>query len=120
MSHTSGNWIISDAYPPTEGMVILDEHGFPIADLSIDPILEGYSEKLGISHWGNSPDAQKERSVDEIVANARLIAAAPDLLEALKDLLKEQPSECPTYCFREWELSIDAARDAIAKAEGRA
>ncbi len=49
----------------------------------------------------------------EAIANARLIAAAPDLLAALKVLLrplsKEEIDECPQY---------SQARDAVAKATG--
>lgn len=52
----------------------------------------------------------------EAIANARLIAAAPGLLEALKAIIEEQDQNegyctCKTY---------DAARAAIAKAEGKA
>jgi hypothetical protein len=46
---------------------------------------------------------------------ARLIAAAPDLLEALKKALNE--SGCDgDLCAHRWH---DVARSAIAKAEGR-
>lgn len=50
---------------------------------------------------------------NENEANARLIAAAPDLLKALRDLLAEADdviATCP--------LTRAAARAAIAKAEG--
>jgi len=47
-------------------------------------------------------------------ANARLIAAAPDLLEALKILAKQAESHGAEGVY--W----DKARAAIAKAEGRA
>lgn len=49
----------------------------------------------------------------EEVANARLIAAAPDLLEALKGLVKD----CPTSELLEQRLAT--GRAAIAKAEGK-
>ncbi len=49
------------------------------------------------------------RSRSEGFANARLIAAAPDLLEALKDAVRD--SESPG----QW---LDEARAAIAKATG--
>lgn len=49
---------------------------------------------------------------DFIPANARLIAAAPDLLDALKQLVeRDEP-----VVFSEW---LDVAKAAIAKAEGR-
>lgn len=47
-------------------------------------------------------------------ANARLIAAAPDLLEALKDMLDGHEDACTGY----GEGSADKARAAIAKATG--
>jgi hypothetical protein len=49
------------------------------------------------------------RSMSEQLANARLIAAAPDLLEALEDLCSGDVSN-----QEKW----DAARAAIAKAIG--
>ena len=49
------------------------------------------------------------RSRSEGLANARLIAAAPDLLEALKDAVRD--SESPG----QW---LDESRAAIAKATG--
>ena len=58
---------------------------------------------------------------DESVANARLIAAAPDLLEALRVMLRsfetgEHYETRNPYC----RPYVQAARAAIAKAEGRA
>ena len=50
-------------------------------------------------------------------SNARLIAAAPDLLEALKELLEGNPPG--KVEFHTTEFGIDLARKAIAKAEGR-
>ena len=51
------------------------------------------------------------QSISEYVANARLIAAAPDLLEALEDAASTQPADSPI----KWVLR---ARAAIAKAKG--
>lgn len=59
----------------------------------------------------------------EAAANARLIAAAPDLLEALKSLMEVQ--DCDTDCWCEEDenrprpCEACAGRAAIAKAEGR-
>lgn len=54
-------------------------------------------------------------SREEMLANAHLIAAAPDLLEALDAALE---AECRLMDYRpEWE---DHARAAIAKAKGEA
>lgn len=55
------------------------------------------------------------RSDEERLANARLIAAAPDLLEAAKHLsCCDFPDEVDFRCD-----GCNAARAAIAKAEGR-
>ena len=50
----------------------------------------------------------------ELFSNARLIAAAPDLLEALKSAIKT--AEFERHPHRGWQ---DEARAAIAKAEGK-
>jgi hypothetical protein len=51
-------------------------------------------------------------------ANARLIAAAPELLACLKDLLDN--AEIDALNEPDLELRCDAARAAILKAEGNA
>lgn len=51
-------------------------------------------------------------------ANARLMAAAPEMLEALKAFLRAWRSP-PTGNFEERGEAYEAARTAIAKAEGR-
>lgn len=53
------------------------------------------------------PSSRTQKDWDQVFANARLIAAAPDLLEALEDLLDAVPPA--------WECA-ERARDAIAKA----
>jgi len=80
-------------------------------------------------------------SLEESKANARLIAAAPDLLEVAKRALRYIPTDCVQCrgdkCRERWCIScygddtaeaaiaeakadIDAIRAAIAKAEGGA
>ena len=54
-------------------------------------------------------------------ANARLVAAAPELLEACRLLMKGEPmqqGERNGYIMGALSTAIDAARAAIAKAEG--
>ena len=51
---------------------------------------------------------------EECKANARLIAAAPDLLEALKNLLWQHDNNAGQLCG----MALQDARAAIAKAEG--
>jgi len=64
----------------------------------------------GDIHWPNSNEKQFEWE-----ANARLIAAAPDMLEALKAALCDaEGGDVPT------QATIDAMNAAITKAEGGA
>ena len=58
---------------------------------------------IGISH-------------DEELANARLIAAAPDLLKALETLLSLHDARVDTADA--WNVSMEEARAAISKAIG--
>lgn len=66
---------------------------------------------------------------DEMRANARLIAAAPDLLEALREMvaaddwisaatLTDDPGRDGEHAGERMERAIEAARAAIAKAQG--
>ena len=66
-----------------------------------------------------------EPQCEEQRANARLMAAGPDLLEALKGLLRWMPiypaaADAFVGGREAHQAAIDAARAAIAKAEGSA
>jgi hypothetical protein len=58
-------------------------------------------------------------AVHEMEANMRLIAAAPELLEACKRLLKFNEELCQDTGVSTSYPSADSARKVIAKAEGR-
>lgn len=73
--------------------------GYPVAECRVTPC----------ASWAKGP-----RRYEEGEANARLIAAAPDLLEALSELL-----DANSYYFPEKNPWGDKARAAIAKAGGR-
>jgi len=92
MKHTPGPWLIQQGDEWTDGIVTLHGHnedGTPI-------------------YW---TVASYNRQRDEAKANARLIACAPELLEALRPLTKG------VYWIT--DAQVKAALSAIAKAEGK-
>lgn len=95
--HTPGPWIAVGAWV---------EH----PDDSIPDICTCDPEDMG----------QEGRSDKEIRANARLIAAAPDLLEACKLIVSAFDALAPISAARNEPLQINAARAAIVKAGGAA
>jgi len=60
-------------------------------------------------------------TAEETTANARLMAAAPALLAMLR-LFADMPADTPPPGITKtaWATALDAARAAIAKAEGEA
>lgn len=66
-------------------------------------------------NWNEAEAGERRISWKEAEANARLIAAAPELLEALENLLAVNEGEGGTR-YR----AQDIARAAIAKAKGAA
>lgn len=91
--HTAGPWESSDRY----GMVVTkDKKGWEIADIRPD--------------------------VPEFEANARLMAAAPDLLEALEELKCELilSDVDMDYIESHFRPSLNKAMAAIARAKGDA
>ena len=83
--HTESLWKVH----PTDSTVIIDKYGADIAVVSGD----------------------YENNYEEMEAAARFIAAAPDLLEALKDALEYLQHHLP-------DVTLAPHRAAIAKAEG--
>lgn len=98
--HTPGPWklhrIDSDTVFVTEDRIARGES------------IPGYNRKLvEMPHWSDD-------NYDEKMANTRLIAAAPELLEALKKVFEDYAS--PDW--RNLSTNIDLMKAAIAKAEG--
>ena len=97
--HTPGPWKVS----PTDDTVVIDATGAEVAAIDGDY---------------NDPDTWPQME-----ANARLIAAAPDLLDALQNLLDE--AEDVFVCMADatgidrhnYPSAFKAARAALAKAE---
>jgi hypothetical protein len=119
--HTPGPWRLRDDETPwTEGDAqIAQQYGEPF----------GYTEILfsvaGEDTVAFCPWRPMDRAEDQEVlrANARLIAAAPDLLTALELMLDKDAAMTERFGDR-WPLdlapvhAVNAARAAIAKARG--
>lgn len=101
LKHTPGPWMIQE-----------DNLGCKIIIGNLKMTDEEYSlftcNEIGFT------DGLSDESED--IANARLISAAPDLLEALKDALMVMTSQ--KVRIEEQADAITKARAAIAKAEG--
>lgn len=85
--HTPGPWTAIAAYE--DEFDVVDPRGFRIVEAVSTPILIEWEKALQIDHWADSDDSHIELSTEEQNANARLIAAAPELLEALIGFMKE-------------------------------
>jgi hypothetical protein len=114
VSYTPGPWIVYSGHT----VVPLCDAAKKLGG-SVDPDREAANYAKVIHGMGNCdagsdyPEFHRSRVLkDEAEANARLIAAAPELLDALKDILAI--SEIPACATREKAVA------AIAKAEGRA
>lgn len=93
--HTPGEWHTSDV---GRGLVIYDESGWAVADAKV---------------------FHSRRTMGEALANARLIAAAPDLLVVANDF-KEALAELGPSCeCGQPDCRTTRLRAAIAKAAGQ-
>jgi hypothetical protein len=103
--HTPGPWI-ENVVPTSAGSAItIQSADHRIAIIYVDGIRKGIDDEL-------------PRSIENR-ANARLIAAAPDLLGALQNMLA-QYNTVHGIGDMEMQSAIDFARKTIAKATGAA
>ena len=107
--HTPGPWRVEDWQYPATGR----EH-VPTVQTDTDAIAEA------LPLWHDTEDREAER-----LANARLIAAAPELLEALQECVTDENAACivqndVAYMIRRFKAINDIARAAIAEAGGNA
>lgn len=100
---TPGPWVVEETYDSSRTIAILRD---------FRPAIRVGLHVNALANWVGPSE------VDRIFANARLIAAAPELLAALKTLL---PLVTDARCQRsvKWTSVRAAARAHIAKAEGR-
>lgn len=115
---------------------ILGADGYPVAELRMTAILPDYYTRLGIEHWADAPGrAYIERDPEEVLATAHLLAAAPELYEALKvaledledwvDASHQYQDNSGNWVSREYcechtcNVTLPLIRRVLAKAEGR-
>lgn len=102
-AHTSGPWSVGDVDWQVEGFTYQDVHAGEYGNQSY----------RSVAHVQAAWDGEHaEEMTAEDFANARLIAAAPELLEALATFLAEADAGHVTF------EADRAARAAIAKARG--
>lgn len=105
-THTPGPWLLSD----DQTYITAHDGGTLVCETTVQ-------------RWRNLDAASASggkvasRMIPQSIADARLIASAPDLLEAVESLLLS-----PDLCWDELEpatyKAIETARAAIAKAKG--
>lgn len=110
---TPGPWTAVEKYID-EPLNVIDSNGFKVVSAERVAILDGWDEK-GFQHWGDN-GGHRELNPTEYKANSQLIAAAPELLEALQACEKIL-SEIPLTVDLVEDLLF--ARCAIAKALGQ-
>lgn len=106
--HTPAPWVlVQDHYP--EGLAVISEDGRGWRAKSV----EIKSGKLRVAEvaWMSHHSHYASQSIEEMNANATLIAAAPDLLEACKNICELSRTSDNLHI-------IESALAAIAKAEG--
>lgn len=90
-AHTPGPWFF-DVHPDNTQAVLVDQEGFSIIYLS-------------------------KPFPNDLSKDARLIAAAPDMLDALQSLVDAYQTHFDVMPVA-WQTFDNIARDAIAKAKG--
>lgn len=110
---TPGPWVAVQHY--SDELSVIDSRGFEIVNAEAMPILLDYRNKLGIEHWADSTDGFLELENAEQDANAKLIAAAPELLEALQEIWD---SCCTNAASKPSKKALLMAHAAINKALG--
>jgi hypothetical protein len=111
VSHTPGPWLVR-----------FDEDRFDPSRSTLK-IIDGRDESLNHANGALSLAFINVTAfaphMDEPLANARLIASAPDLLASLIELESMVSEMLPKHGPCGWgELALNQAREAIAKAKG--
>lgn len=104
MTHTPGPWFVERMYEASRTIAMMRDFKGPNVALAVH----------GPQNWIHAAGA-----AEQIEANARLIAAAPELLIALKETLDYWDSTGFSTCEPDCDCLVESVRDAIHKAEGR-
>ena len=106
-THTPGPWCIHRAYANAQTMQVTDDDG-ESWDFTHTYIAQGERIIAQAQHQSKSHGWTAVQNVDEMWANARLIAAAPEMLAALQSLTHPMASD----------EDLQNALAVIAKAKG--
>lgn len=122
--HTPGEWRLSEElnenlFGHSISVDVLDDRDFPIACVCARPIIHDWPSKFPeMNHWADGVAdglTSINRPASEVIQNARLIYAAPELLE-LVELVHLSFSGGNVVTFSDAQIEQFAA--AIAKATG--
>lgn len=115
--HTPGSWNIHESSKGAQPFVVQSK-GNEGEYIAFSQWVSAGNKIIGEIYMNTAKGGwPKVESVGECKANAELIAASPDLLEALKALLEAVDDVSDDFG---WPLATDKARAAINKAEGEA
>ena len=108
-THTSGPWCIHRSYANAQTLAATDYYG---GRWEFTHTYIGQGERIiaQVEHRSKDSGWPSVHNVEEMWANARLIASAPELLDALRRLTHPMASD----------EDLQHAIAVIAKAEGRA
>lgn len=114
-AHTPGPWTLIEERGHTFSDGSVDHGGFRVDAQGVEQLCYVWNLSKRVPLYGKQSDGPEFGS-SQGAANARLIAAAPDLLTALVGLLEDtqhKKHKCGDECF-----PVGIARAAIAKATG--
>lgn len=114
---TPGPWDAVQHYE--DCLIALDANGYEIATAESTAILNDYTNKIGVQHWSDDERGYIELTPEQQEANAKLIAASPDLLASLQKLLEiydDQSGKVWTTSSK--RRALDNARAVVNKALG--
>ena len=114
---TPGPWNTIQHYE--DCLIVLNADGYEIVTAESVAILNYYTKRLGVQHWSDDEKGCLEISQDEQSANAKLIAASPDLLSALQRLLEiYDDNSGKVWTTSSKRRALDNARASVNKALG--